>query len=62
MMAAFLLNIGIILVIVSTSATALESKFSSDLDKTQLISFNVNNVLIKQISRVQLSQRFGFDI
>ena len=44
-MAVFLLNIGIILIIVSTSSTALESKFSSNLDQSQLISFYVNNVL-----------------
>ena len=47
-MAAFLLNIGFILIIVSTSSTALESKFSSDLDESQLIPFNVNNVFQKQ--------------
>ena len=44
-MAAFLLNIGIILITVFTSSTALESKFSSDLDKLRLISLNLNNVL-----------------
>ena len=44
-MAGFLLNIGIILIIVLTSSTALESKFPSDLDESQLIPFNVNNIL-----------------